>query len=77
MSIFNYLVRIRGLEIMLCIASLFFMAMLCETPEGEHKRLPTSGVTALAGGSPGFRDATGTAARFDTPLGIVLDFKEE
>ena len=77
MSIFNYLVRIRGLEIMLCIASLFFMAMPCETPGGEHKRLPTSGVTALAGACPGSVDATGTAARFDAPSGIVLNSKEE
>ena len=77
MSIFNHLVRIRGLEIMLCIASLLFMAMPCETPEGEHKRPPTSGTITLAGGGPGFEDATGTAARFDTPSGIVLNSKEE
>ena len=76
MSIFNYLVRIRGLEIMLCIASMFFMALLCETPDNDKSEPPTSGVTALAGGGPGFEDATGTAARFDTPLGIVLDFRK-
>ena len=37
----------------------------------------SGGLATLAGGSRGFAEGIGTAARFDTPSGIVVDYKEE
>lgn len=83
MSIFTRLFGIRQTGRYLCLfAPLLLVALSgCSDPVSEHpdNSSPSfsGGVAALAGGSAGFADGIGTAARFDTPSGIVVDYEEK
>ena len=83
MSIFTRLCGIRQTGRYLCLfAPLLLVALSgCFDPVSEHpdNSSPSfsGGLAALAGGSVGFADGIGTAARFNTPSGIVVDYEEK
>ena len=83
MSIFNRLRGIRHTGRYLCLFAPLLLGALsgCFNLVSEHPDNPSpsfsGGPVALAGGSRGFAEGIGAAARFDTPSGIVVDSEEK
>lgn len=83
MSIFTRLCGIRQTGRYLGLFAPLLLGALsgCFDPVSEHpdNSSPSfSGrLAALAGGSRGFAEGIGAVARFDSPSGIVVDYKEE